>query len=162
MSSLPVFADAHSRLHADIAIIRLIRAGIRTERISAVFPTRRAPNSVCCWLKNFKRVSLRSALPIATAGLLGQLFDRRARRADVARNLDSLGLGPEMAERTLERVRNGSIVLCVHARNETEASIAWHIFQHVGAENITCPSHEMTPSLPDVPALAPQWAGVAA
>lgn len=162
MSSIPVFADAHSRLHADIAIIRLIRAGIRTERISAVFPSRRAPNSVCCWLKNFKRVSLRSALPIATAGLLGQLFDRRARRADVARNLESLGLAPDVASRTLEKVQNGSIVLCVHARNETEASIAWHIFQHVGAENITCPSHDLEPSFQAAPVLTPQWAGVAA
>ncbi len=162
MSSIPVFADAHSRLHADIAIIRLIRAGVRTERISAVFPTRRAPNSVCCWLKNFKRVSLRSALPIATAGLLGQLFDRRARRADVAHSLESLGVASDTAERMLEKVQNGCIVLCVHARNETEASIAWHIFQHVGAENITCPSHDMMPSLQDVPALTPQWAGVAA
>lgn len=162
MSSIPVFADAHSRLHADIAIIRLIRAGVRTGRISAVFPSRRAPNSVCCWLKDFRRVSLRSALPIATAGLLGQLFNRRARRADVESNLESLGLAPDMAGRVLEKVRDGRIVLCVHARNETEAAIAWHIFQHVGAENITCPSHEMVPASGESPALAPHWAGVAA
>lgn len=162
MTSIPVFADAHSRLHADIAIIRLIRAGIRTGRISAVFPSRRAPNSVCCWLKDFRRISLRSALPIATAGLLGQLFNRKARRADVERTLESLGLAPEMGERMLEKVRDGRIVLCVHARNETEAAIAWHIFQHVGAENITCPSHELLSLSTEIPSLAPQWAGIAA
>lgn len=162
MSSIPVFADAHSRLHADIAIIRLVRAGIRTGRISAVFPCRQAPNSVCCWLKDFRRVSLRSALPIATAGLLGQLFNRKARTAEVENTLESLGLAPEMAERVIEKVRDGQIVLCVHARNETEASIAWHIFQHVGAENITCPSHEMLSTPTEVATLAPQWAGIAA
>ena len=49
MASIPVFAETLSRLHADIAVVRLIRAGIAADKISAVFPQRRAPNSVCCW-----------------------------------------------------------------------------------------------------------------
>lgn len=161
MSSIPVFADAHSRLHADIAIIRLIRAGIRADKISAVFPRKSAPNSVCCWLKNFQRVTLRTARPIATAGLLGQLFKRSVRSEKVERDLESLGLAPEMAARMIEKIEDGRIVLCVHARNETEASIAWHIFHHVSADNITCPSHELL-TMHEAPVFTPQWAGVAA
>lgn len=159
MSSLPVFADALSRLHADIAIVRLIRAGIRAERISAVFPQRRAPNSVCCWLKNFQRVNLRSALPIAVAGLLAPLLKRDVHSAKAERDLDSLGLSPEMADRILEKTAEGMIVLCVHARNESEAAIAWHIFHHVGAENIVCPNHEVTWTVREPAVLAPEWTG---
>jgi hypothetical protein len=163
MSSFPVFADALSRLHADIAIVRLIRAGIPADKISAVFPRRQAPNSVCCWLKNFNRVPVRSALPIAAAGLLGQLFRRGIRAADVERKLENLGLAPEMAERMLEKGRDGTIVLCVHARNETQAAVAWHIFKHVGAENITSVgAGEFAWTPRELPAMQPTLAGMAA
>lgn len=162
MSSFPVFADAYSRLHADIAIVRLTRAGIRADRISAVFPQRRAPNSVCCWLKHFHRVPLRSALPVAAAGILGRLFKSGVHSAGAERALEALGLAPDLADRVLEKISEGMIVLCVHARTETEAAIAWHIFQHVGAENIMCPTYTAAHTVPEMPVLAPQWAGIAA
>lgn len=163
MSSTPVFADALSRLHADIAIVRLVRAGISADQISAVFPRRRAPNSVCCWLKNFNaRISRPSKWPVAAAGLLGQLFKESVRSAEFERELESLGLSAEVAEHILERIQDGSIVLCVHARNGTEAAVAWQIFQKVGAEHITCPDDTISNLPGELPALIPQLAGIAA
>lgn len=161
MSSLPVFADAMSRLHADIAIIRLIRAGIPAGRISAVFPQRRAPNSVCCWLKTFTRIPRAASWPVAAAGLLGRLFRRGLDSADVTKEAEALGLPADTTKRLLERIAEGRIVLCVHARTESEAAVAWHIFQHVGAEHITLPADLVfTPR--EAPALKPLWSGLAA
>lgn len=140
MSSLPVFADAWSRLQADIALVRLVRAGISADRISAVFPRRRAPNGVCCWMKNFNRIPHTRTWPAAAAGLLGKLFKSGLRAAHVEQELDDLGLSTDVTKRLLEKIESGRIVLCVHARTETEAAIAWHIFTHVGFDSITLPS----------------------
>jgi hypothetical protein len=162
MSSLPVIAEANSKLHADIAIIRLLRAGIRSEKISAVFPRNRAPNSVCCWLTNFHRVPITSSLPIAAAGLLGRIFRKGIRAHHFDEQLENLGLTGEMTARLIEKMEDGRIVLCVHARNEAEAAIAWSVFHHVAAENIMCPAGHFELATREAPLLAPQMAGVAA
>jgi len=159
MSSFPVFADVSSRLHADIAIVRLIRAGIRPERISAIFPRRSAPNSVCCWLTDFHRIPISSALPLAAAGIFGQLWKRGIHSAAVERKLETLGLDPEIANRFLEKTEGGQIVICVHARSETEAVTAGRIFQRAGAENICCAAEEIAWTRET---LAPKWAPLAA
>ena len=140
MSTLPVLAEAHSKLHADIAIIRLLRAGIRAEKISAIFPRGRAPNSVCCWLTSFHRVPIAAKLPVAAAGLLGRLFRKGVNAHEFDQQLENLGLTNEMTTRLIEKMEDGRIVLCVHARNEAEAAVAWHIFHHVAAEDIVCPA----------------------
>ncbi len=162
MSTLPVLADASSKLHADIAIVRLIRAGIAKEHISAMFPRRRAPNSVCCWLKNFNVVPVATALPIAAAGLLGRLFRRGAKAADLAAKLEALGLRADFAQRAIEKLENGQIVLCVHAKSENEAAIAWHIFKHVGVENIAFADQQPSAQPAAASALPPHWMGLAA
>lgn len=162
MSSIPVFADAQSRLVADLAIVRLVRAGIPTERISAVFPRRRAPNTVCCWFKNIVTVPNPTKWPIAVSGLLQKLFYKGAASRHV-RDLESLSLSPEIAQQILEKTQEGQIVVCVHARTEKEAAIAWHIFQHVGAETIYSPEADLL-QLPPINArpIIPQLAGIAA
>lgn len=165
MASIPVFAEALSRLQADIAVIRLMRAGISADKISAVFPRRRAPNAVCCWLKHFHPVSFAPTVPVAAAGLLGRLFKsyRTARAPKFGRELEVLGLTPTFVQRILEKVESERIVLCVHARNEMQASIAWHVFQHVGVENIASPAEtELARTFRDVPEQRPQLAGLAA
>lgn len=164
MSSIPVFADTFSRLQADIAIVRLVRAGIAVDKVSAIFPQRRAPNSVCCWLKNFHRIPVRSALPIAAAGLLGRLIEPGIRAASVERKLENLGLPTDLAAALMERIREGRIVLSVHARNRTQASLARHIFQQVGAENIVCAGDDLAWTNRELPVLQPQprLAGLAA
>ncbi len=134
MSSIPVFADALSRLHADIVIVRLVRAGISADQISAVFPRLRAPNSVCCWLKNFNaRISRPAKWPIAAAGLLGKLFKQTVRSAEFERELESLGLNAESAER-----------------------------RRLAAENIMCPDADIAHLPTRLPSLVLQGASIAA
>lgn len=165
MSSLPVFADTLSRLHADIALIRLIRAGIRADRISAVFPRRQAPNAVCCWLKVFQAVPHARTVPIAAAGLLSSFMKRGLATLSGGRrrqNGPEAGLEREQLVRIVERTELGRIVLCVHARNENEAAIAWHILHHVGAENITCPAADAMLAAPVMPPAEPHWGVLAA
>ncbi|MEO7597370.1 MAG: hypothetical protein ABIV50_00440 [Opitutus sp.] len=136
MSSLPVVAEVNSKLHADIALIRLLRAGIRAEHLSAVFPRGHAPNTVCCWLNGFHGVPLTTAVPMAAAGVLGQLFRTVSTTEGFEAELDDLGLTPEMISRLTERIEDGRTLLCVHAHNDAEAAVAWHIFQHIAAEHI--------------------------
>jgi hypothetical protein len=162
MSSLPVLAEANSKLHADIAIIRLLRAGIHPDKVSAVFPRNRAPNTVCCWLNGFHGIPIASAAPVAAAGRLGRLFREGYHSDDFDQQLEEMGLTSEMANRLIEKIEDGRIVLCVHARNEAEAAVAWHIFRHVAAENIMC-SADLLDRVPrEMPSLALQAAGIAA
>jgi hypothetical protein len=162
MSSLPVLAEASSKLHADIAIIRLRRAGIHSDRISAVFPQGRAPNSVCCSLNGFYRVPMPAPAPIAAAGLLGELFRKGVNAADFDEQLESLGLTSDLAHRLIEKMEDGRMILCVHARNESEAAIAWRVFNQVAAENIVCPTGFVDAVQHEAPALTPQLSGIAA
>ena len=162
MSTLPIFADASSRLLADIAMVRLIRAGIPKNRISAIFPRRRAPNSVGCWLKDLAVISRVGDVSIAAAGILGGVWRHGFTAPRVQGELESLGLRADFAERAVEKAAAGQIILCVHARNEPEAAIAWHIFQHVGAENIAFADAPWNTATLGGPALAPHWVGMAA
>jgi hypothetical protein len=162
MSSFPVVAEVTSKLHADIALIRLFRAGIPASRVSAVFPRVRAPNSVCCCLTNFRRIPMRAALPVAAAGLLARLFGRDCHSVNFRKQVQKLGFTSEMTARLIEKVEEGTIVLCVHAHNEAEAAVAWHIFHHVSAENIMCPADHEDRKARDAGVLTPQFAGLAA
>jgi hypothetical protein len=159
MSSFPVVAEANSKLHADIALIRLLRAGIPTTRISAIFPRGRAPNTVCCWLKDFREVPIGSG-PTAATGILGDLLSQ-GKTEDFTERAEALGLTHEMVSRLLDQIEDQRIVLCVHAHNEAEAAIAWHIFHHVSAETIMCPAdhetreretHQLVPHLAEIAA----------
>lgn len=162
MSSLPVLAEASSKLHADIAIIRLLRAGLTVDQISAVFPRERAPNTVCCWLGQFQPVELESTQPVVAAGLLGKLFQNSQGSEDFENQLEKLGLTSELTTRLIEKMEDGRIVLCVHARNETEAAVVWHVFEHVAAEHISSPADYVERSHHETPAHLHHLTGVAA
>lgn len=162
MSTLPVLAEVSSKLHADIAIIRLLRAGVRADQVSAIFPQGRAPNSVCCWLTNFHRIPIASGMPIAAAGLLGRLFRNGVDVSDREEQLDQLGLTAEMTRRLVEKMEDGRLIVCVHARNEADAAVAWHIFEHVGADHIAAPADHGERSTPELPAMPALWADIAA
>jgi hypothetical protein len=142
MSSFPVVAEANSKLHADIALTRLLRSGIPATRISAIFPRGRAPNTVCCWLKDFREVPVGTE-PTAATGLLANLLSQGTKTEDFTERAEALGFTHEMVARLRDFMEDRRIVLCVHAHNEAEAAVAWHIFHHVAAESIMCPAdHE--------------------
>jgi hypothetical protein len=156
-----VFADALSRLHADIAIVRLVQAGIPESRISAVFSQQRAPNSVGCWLKSFHAIPRTRAWPVAAAGILGKILRRGFGGETVERELEDLGLNGGSAKWLQEKVEDGRTVLCVHARTESEALAAWQVFRRAGLENVTRPMGDgVRPAFRTAPTALP--AGIAA
>jgi len=162
MSSLPVIAEVSSKLHADIAIIRLLRAGIHVDQISAAFPSGRAPNTVSCWLNDFRRVPVASQSPVSATGLLGRLFGTDYQSEDFDEQLDALGLSVELAARLVEKMEDGRIILCVHARNEAEATVAWHIYEHVAADHVATPTEFAEHAPNELAASSTPWAVIAA
>lgn len=162
MPSLPIFAETNSKLHADITIIRLLRAGFQADQLSAIFPQAWTPNSVSYWLSDIHSIQVASALPMAASGPLGELLGYGPESNEYQVEMDQLGLSSEMTSRLLEKVEDGRTVLCVHARSETEVAIAWHVFLHVAAEHITSPVDQVDRGSRETHSLMPQMAGVAA
>ena len=162
MSSLPVLAETNSKLHADIAIIRLLRAGIHPDQISAVYPKNWTPHAVKCFLSESRAVAADASLPMAATGFIGATFSHDRWSDAFQAGLDHAGLSREMAKRLAEKIEDGRTVVGVLAHNEAEAAIAWHVFEHVSAEHVSCPSDEVERAFRDVPALAPLLSRVAA
>ena len=141
MNSITIVASASSRLLADIVLIRLRRAEIECRKISALFPIRSTPNAVGCWLPISSGPGIRLGDDtIACAGLLRQV---PVRPADSIRGpvglvelLTSTGVDTMGAHVLIEQLEQGHILICVHATNEAEASIVWHVFRHSGGEPI--------------------------
>lgn len=132
-----VFATADSRLHADIMMIRLRRAGIPINKVSALFSRRFAPNSFFFWLRRPRTLRSGSAKEsVFVAGPLERLFRRGGDVEEVAASLQSIGLAPLEADHLGRALWLGHAMLGVQAKTEDEVSIAWHIFKHARAENI--------------------------
>jgi len=137
MNAYPVIAAVNSRLHADVTIIRLRRIGIDPRKISAVFRQRLMPNSVACWLKFWRLpANLSGRKLILAAGPWCAELEPKADETAVADLLTSLGFHQRDVAAAAERVAEGGILLCVHAENAVEISLAWHIFRHSGATAI--------------------------
>lgn len=136
MKKIPVVACANSRLHADVMLIRLRRAGVECSSISAFFPHGSMPNSVACWLP----VSKKEPMHVGSETIVpaGKSSDRHA-GADAREMIASLiksGIDRPSALSLEEKLEQGHILISVSAANEAEASIAWHIFKHASAEAI--------------------------
>lgn len=162
MKSTFVLAIAESRLHADIMMIRLRRAGINVDRISAMFSRRFAPISFFCWLRRPR--TLRSSLKdergmVFAAGPLQKRIAGHDEVAAVPDLLQQLGLDRREAAHFSQALWNGHALLCVSVKNEDEAAIAWHIFKHSRAEDIAVTNHSLAERI--APPATPQLAAAA-
>lgn len=136
MKKIPVVAVAHSRLHADVMLIRLRRAGVDCNAISAFFPQSSMPNSVACWLPVSKKEPLHVGNEtVVPAGKARTRVPGNDARAMIAA-LEQSGIDHSSAQSLEEKLEQGHILISVSAANEAEASIAWHIFKHASAETI--------------------------
>jgi hypothetical protein len=160
MKSTFVLATADSRLHADIMMIRLRRAGISIDRLSAVFSRRFVPNSFFFWLRRPK--TLRSHTPgesFFAAGPLQKMIGRDDDVAAIRGKLRHLGFDHHAAEHFAQSLWMGHAVLCVQAKDADEAAVAWHIFNHSRAEMIAVsgqPSQRTPVPAPDI-SLSHAW-----
>lgn len=136
---LPVVASANSRLHADVILGRLRRAEIDCRKISVFYHDHAMPNSVGCWLPVTHDSDLR--LAGETIGCAGQLAKAHVAAPhddgrEIVQRLTKSGVDVMGAHILAERLGQGHILLCVHAANEEEAAVAWHIFRHSRADTI--------------------------
>jgi hypothetical protein len=161
MKSIPVIASARSRLHADVMLIRLRRASISIDQISACFPAALYPNSVACWLDHGKLAPLYlESEPYLVAGPMRRWLRRRDREDfSPAGVFQRVHFDPAAAERLEEELRQGRLLVCAHAANEAEVAIAWHVFRHAEAEQICLAPVPalVTPIAEEAPLLFPSF-----
>lgn len=130
-----VLASASSRLHADLIVIRLRRAGISREKISAVFPERLKPNCALCWLDGASEPAKFGADSVVVAGPLRKRFNLES-ETSFARSLQQLGVGRQDAAASAEHLGRGEILVCIHTQDQEQIAIAWHLFREMEAEGI--------------------------
>lgn len=135
MQPTSVFAAASSRLHADLMVIRLKRAGIPRGQLSIVYPEDRKPNCVSCWIQAGTRSRLFGNETVTVAGPLHQHLDLSSEPA-LVRSLSGLGLSANDACTCADLLGRGRILVGVHAASEPEAAIAWHTYKQLEAEGI--------------------------
>ena len=137
MKDVPVIASVETRLQADVILVRLRKAGIAAKRISVAFPLRLMPNAVACWFDVVRCPILRSeGETIYATGPICSILSDHPNMAALVDRLETAGFGHEAACTMAERLELSSIVFCIHARNDSEASLAWDILQHSTAEII--------------------------
>ena len=160
MKSTYLLANADSRLHADIMMIRLRRAGIDIDQISAVFSRRFVPNSFFCWLRRPRKVrSHDQGEAFFAAGPLRTVFGKNDNAEGLRDKLLDLGFDHHSADHFAQSLWLGHAVLCVKAKDADEAAVAWHIFQQSRADTIAVsgmPSHRAVAVSHDIP-LAHAW-----
>lgn len=162
MKSIPVIATARSRLQADVMLIRLRRADVPIQAISAIFPRSHFPNSVACWLRpgQLAPVSFGQEELLA-AGPLRRWLRSPCRRAfDPDRLFRRAGFDGSTSQRLQEALGQGDILIGVHAASEAQVAVAWHIFRHAESECIALPAGSARRSVPaeqDALALFPSF-----
>jgi hypothetical protein len=148
MNSIPVIATASSRLHADVMMIRLRRAGIPIGHISAISPATSLPNSVAVWLSHLRRKVLKLGQDtLMAAGPMRRWLSKAGEKAiSPAQMLGAAGFDRMATKQAEERLRQGETLLCVHAKGEEDVAIAWHVFKHAKADFIALPTRPLNPS----------------
>lgn len=141
VKNLPVIASVNSRLHADVALIRLRHARINCRHISVLFPADSMPNAVGCWLPVAEKSGLRvGPQVISCAGQLLKQLDARMEGHDDGREVADLliqaGVDAMGAHILADRLDQGHILICVHADNEAETKAAYGVFRKAAADTI--------------------------
>ena len=169
MKTLPIIASVNSRLHADVALIRLRHAKINCRNLSVLFPAHSMPNAVGCWLPVAGKSGLRVGQEeIACAGQLRKQLDASTAAHDDGREVAELlmhaGVDAMGAHILAEKLGQGHILLCVHAANEAETSAAYRVFRNSSADTIIVgaqPSVRAAKPRHEIPLIAP-WLSFAA
>jgi hypothetical protein len=149
-----VFATATSRLHADIIVIRLKRAGVPVDLISALYLPHLRPNCVDSWLGGGATRSLSSGGAISISGLLRfTLGEHHVRTETLARRLNRLGLVPAQSVAIEQSLLKSHVVLCVQADNPQDLSAVFRSLRSTRAEDVLVAETETTRGV-----IASQWA----
>jgi hypothetical protein len=135
-----VFASSTSRLHADLVIVRLKRAGIPPSYISLIHPLASCPNSAECWLGGSAQLRLSSGEEIAASGFLRRLLEDAGTSGTSPHSLDenlaNLGLAHERRLALEETLLENRVVIAVDVVDRLELPTILQTLHRSGAEKI--------------------------
>jgi hypothetical protein len=140
MSHLLVYATAESRLHADLIIVRLKRAGISTEQLSIFHPPALRPNSARCWINGTTLLPisyLYSGQRVAVSGSLSRQFIailRKNRFASIVDGMMALGLSHEQSVGLENSLLENRIVIAIGVLDEYELPAIYHTLRGLSVE----------------------------
>jgi hypothetical protein len=152
MSHILVYATAESRLHADLLIVRLKRAGIATGLISVLYPSKHRPNSTRCWIRG----NISYSSPHGEVTVSGMLALRLAavkakrQRDGLANSLAEIGFSHDQGLNVAERLNGARIVVAVEIADHAELPAINHTFRGLDIVKIR---------IANTAAIAPELAG---
>jgi len=138
MLHLLIYATAVSRLHADLAIVRLNKAGIAMSQISILHPPFSRPNSAL-WLDGSAEFSLSGGESVLVSGFLRSWL-RGSANADGADSLSDklfdLGLVRGQSNQIEESLLERRVVVAIAEWDESKLPAIFDCLQCVGAEHV--------------------------
>jgi hypothetical protein len=150
MSHLLVYATADSRLHADLLIVRLKRAGIATGLISVLYPSKLRPNSTRCWIRGNMAYSTPCG-EVTVSGMLGlrlAALKSKWNREPLVEGLTEIGLSRDQSANVAERINGNSIVVAVEIADEADLPAIYHTFRGLDIEKVrTADTATISPEL---------------
>jgi hypothetical protein len=129
MSHLLVYATADSRLHADLLIVRLKRAGIATSLVSVLYPSQLRPN----------RSYTTQCGEVTVSGMLGlrlAALKSKWNRDPLVGGLTEIGLTHEQSVNVAETLNGNSIVVAVENADEAELPAIFHTFRGLDIQKV--------------------------
>lgn len=149
MSHLLVYATADSRLHADLLIVRLRKAGIATSLISVLYPTKLRPNSTHCWIRGNMSYQTECG-EVTVSGILGlrlAALKSNWNHESLVNGLTEIGLSHEQSLGVTERLNGNSIVVSVETTDADELPAIYHTFRGLDIRGFAQPTQPISPLL---------------
>jgi hypothetical protein len=139
MSHLLVYATTDSRLHADLVIVRLKRAGISTSLISILHPQSLRPNSAACWIKGAALIPLPSGESVSVSGSLSRPLNddlEKNESGPFADRLRRMGLNQEQGGSLEESLLENRIVIAIEVHDEYELPAIYHTLRGMAVQKV--------------------------
>jgi hypothetical protein len=139
MSHLLVYATTDSRLHADLVIVRLKRAGISMAAISILHPQSLRPNSAVCWINGSAFLPLPSGEGIAVSGSLSRPFNEDLKKNESTPFSDRLcrmGLSREQGASLEDSLLENRIVIAIEVHDEYELPAIYHTLRGMAVQKV--------------------------
>jgi hypothetical protein len=148
MSHLLVYATTESRLHADLVVVRLKRAGISTAMISILYPQTRRPNSVLCWISGTAVLPLSSGENVSVAGSLSRALNGKNSAPSFVSRMGKLGMDHEQCASLENSLLEDRIVIAVEIHDEYELPAIYHTLRGLDVQkvNISDVAHKGAPA----------------
>jgi hypothetical protein len=138
MSHLLVYATTESRLHADLVVVRLKRAGISTSSISILHPESLRPNSALCWMNGSAFLHLSTGQSVSISGSLSRSLkgEGGANGASFADRMGKLGLDNQQRSSLEESLLENRIVIAVEVHDEFEMPAIYHTLRGLDVQKV--------------------------